>query len=706
MNASLRRIEKLEKNRVSWSEQDRDAFRKKLKRAESARIWIPDCVDPQRRERAIADPELFLKTYFADKYPRPFEKIHREIIEALVEVARYGGKQSVAAPRGFGKSEVVKGMIAYLIFAGLIRFPVPVCQTTEHAEELYEDFRDKVANNDLIYADFPEVSEPVRALNGAPQSAARQHVNGKLTHLVWKQKMLRLPDIPEKHRGPIDYGGVRMEYRGLDAAIRGINRKGDRPDFVPIDDPETRESAKSDAQIRDRIKAVDQDVNGLAGHGKKLAQVMITTIQNNFCLSYKFVHEKPAWLGKCFGWVESWPDEWNTNGQDGEGLWYEYIALRQQDQRNGDRHGSSATKFYLDNCSKLEAGGVLNSEHFETETLPDGTPLLHSAWQVIFNDIADTSFEAFCTEKQNKPPEEEKIETLELSPAKVASALSGIEQSVVPDEATCTTMGIDIGKYVCWFVKISWDSNATGWITDYGQFHTAGLDKQSGDSAVEQAIITALEQFSEQSEESQPPLLTLVDDGYKDNAVNEACRRIEGYFPAKGGGGRNRTFRVPAPSDDKQPFLQAYASRQYDEFRREFWLYNVNTEYWKNWLQERWVLPVWETQNVRTRGSMAVFDPPQGDVKFHTKFAKSQVAERLEHIPLPTKGFKAEWVVKDKYNNHWLDAAALACAAAGCVGIRLVQREAAPPPASKQASVEERASRFTNGGRPFLVTQR
>jgi hypothetical protein len=672
-------------------------------------------VDPQRRERCLADPELFLKTYFKDRYPRPFTKLHTAIIDALVEIATTGGEKALAAPRGRGKTEVLKGVLCYLILAGLVRFPVPISQTTGHAHEIYEDFRRKINLNELLYEDFPEVCHPVRCLEGAPQRASRQHIDSQLTRIEWKVDRLRLPNVPEQYRGPIDYGGVRMEYRGLDAAIRGINREGDRPDFVPIDEPETRESAKSETQITDRINALDKDVAGLAGEDYDLAQVLLTTLQNSYCLSAQFTdpETRPSWMGERFGWVESWPDEYPRDGET-EGMWQTYLAMRAEDQRAGDRYGRNATQFYLANREAMEAGGELLSDNFKFKTLSDGAQTIYSPWQEIFNFIGDRSYEAFCTEYQNDPPEQEKIETLELTPGKIATALSGLERGVVPESTRCVTRGIDVGKYVCWFVDIAWDDDATGTVVDYGQFHTSGLDKHSGDQAIETAIISAIGRFAEEQDEKTPAILTLVDSGNWSNAIYEACRRIDGgYFPAKGLGGEGRAFRMPKMSPEKQPFLEAYASKQLDEHRREFWLYDFNSLYWKNWLQERWLLDPWlrvsdgHSEGVRTPSSMALFEPPNGDIRFHTKFSKSQVAERLEHVPLPNKGFKQVWTVIDKYNNHWLDAAAMACAAAGCVGIRLVAANRPDEkPVVQPAKPKPKPAAFMQDGRPFVVTQR
>ena len=648
------------------TERDTDAGRKREKRAEATRIFIPPCVNPQRRERCLQDPALLMKTYFAKDYSRPFGKLHHALIDAIWETAKYGGKKAVAAPRGRGKTQVVKGALAAVVLAGLVRFPVPIGPTSDHARELYEDFRKKIMFNDLLFEDFPEICAPVRSLEGAPQRASRQHIDGELTRIQWTADGLRLANVPAKYRGPIDYGGVRLEYRGLDAAIRGINRDGDRPDFVPIDEPETRESAKSDSQIDDRENAIEKDLAGLAGEDKELAQVMITTVQNRKSNSFKYTdpEQKPSWMGERFGWVEKWPDEWAKE----DGMWHTYMAMRAQDQRNGDRYGRNATQYFLDNQESMIAGGELLADNYKATVLSDGWITVHSAWQVVFNAIADTSYDAFCTEYQNDPPEAEQIQTLDLTYQHVAGCLSGLERWERPAWAKYVVRGIDMGKVNCWFVDIAFAEDGTGAIIDYGKFMTHGLTTQSSDESIELAMLTALQAFIVENSKYKIDM-TFIDSGYKPDAIYEACHRLgQGYYAIKG---PDSNYWQPKQSEKNMVYYECHANKVIDQRGRPLWLFHPNTEYWKNWLQERWQCEPWSGEH-RVKGSMAMFDPPNDDMKYHIPFAKSQVSERLEHVPLPGKGYKTVWTVIDRNNNHSLDAAGYACAAASVLGVRIV----------------------------------
>ncbi len=679
---------------------DKDAQRKRDDRAESSRIHIPACKNPARREACLADPEKFMRTYFARDYKRPFGRLHTRLIGSMVEIASHGGKKSIAAPRGRGKTQIVKGVIPYVICAGLRRFIVPVSQTTSHAMELYEDFRRKCMHNDVFYDDFPEICHPIRALEGAPQRAGRQHVDGVLTRIEWKTDRLRLANIPEEYRGSIEYGGVRMEFRGLDAAIRGINRDGDRPDFVPIDEPETRESAKSLKQIGDRINALDMDLAGLAGEDVELAQVLLTTIQNDYCLSFQFTDpdQRPSWMPERFGWVEKWPEEYPLEDLK-TGKWHEYITLRQKGQRDGDRYGKEATKFFLANREAMELGGELLADNFKSQTLADGWETVHSAWQEIFNAIADTSFEAFCTEYQNDPPKTERIEKLGLTPSVVQSRTSELQQRQTPEPMIARTIGLDIGDRQSHWCDTAWDEGAVGSVVDYGIMET-WFQHGSDEKAIELAILQSLHTWADEVVARINPLLVLIDSGSgvaHKPAVYSFCReRGAPFFPSKGWD--SARFRPKQRGDGIEPFDQCWAHYQPEE---KIWLYNVNSEHWKKWLQQRFLTPPYDATGKRNPGSLLLFSD-DGDKKRHLSYSHHITAEEERAIPVAGKAFKKIWFVKNR-NNHWLDATALACAAGGAVGVTLMkEQEVIIPVVAKRQSRQ-----FTDPyGRPFVATLR
>ena len=672
------------------NERDQDALRKRNQRSETSRIEIPRCLNPDRREAALDDPVCFLRTYFDDRYQLDFGPHHLFMIDAIVNRARHGGRQAIAAPRGCGKSEVVKGLLVYLVLAGLVRFPLAVAATSSLAKRLFRDFRTKFASNQTLYEDFPEVCHPVRALEGAPQRAARQHVDGRLTNIVWTSNdYVRFPDVAGSQ-----FGGVKMAYFGLDSAFRGVNIDGDRPDFVLIDDPETEESAKSEIQVGDRENLIDKDIAGLAGQTSSIAIVTLTTVQNATCLSFRLTDRslKPSHNGVRFGLVRKWPQRMD--------LWEEYITTRRANQQAGDEYGRGAVAMYLANRETMDTGVEMLVDHFIPIEV-DGDRLVHSAIQQAFNKIADTSLDAFKSEYQNDPDPEEAPDTIGLTAGKVASRISGMLQKEKHPDTQHVTVGLDIGKYYSHWVKIAWHGNAIGNVIDYGVMETPGMMTADNKQAVINALLPALLQWRIDIAADGLPDFCLIDSGDYTDAIYEFVRQVGGTpFAASKGWPSGRLHMPKERTKDKIPFQECYASHLPSE---RLWLYNVNTEHWKQWVHERFATATFDEQQMPNSGTLSLFAAPN-DRRRHLSFSQHIVAEERRETFVPGKGNVRRWEVVNR-NNHYLDATALACAAAGCLGIRVVPRTAMQT-AKPAPQIPRRQAMTTPSGKPFLATER
>ena len=623
------------------------------------------------------------------------------MIDTLIESAKYGTKQATAGPRGCGKSELFKGMLVFLVFACLVRFPLLGAATTKLGRRLYQDFRTKVATNDLLNEDFPEICYPVRALNGAPQSGARQHVDGQLTGIVWTANdYLRLPDVSGS-----PYGGVKLSFFGLDSAFRGFNIDGDRPDFVAIDDPETRESAKSYDQGVDREEIIDQDIAGLVSQEEVMGIAILTTVQNCYCLSARITDRtiKPDFNGLRFGMIVSWP----TN----MGMWNDYIAIRHRDQANGDRFGLSAVQFYLDNREAMDEGVEMLSEHFVAIKLDDGTQLVHSAIQQAFNKIASTSLESYKKEYQNNPTPDEEDKAIALTAATVANRISGYEQNELPDvDGVQVSMGLDMGDYYGHWAKIAWFGNATGIIIDYGVMEIPTMVKGMTGKAKQLAMLKALCAFYPSILETNPPDFCLTDsgDGEHTEAVYAAIREFGIPFAASKGWDSGR-FRMPKITDQNKHttigFKECYANYQAGH---DVWLYNVHTEYWMHLMQLFFLTETFDSeylaatgQRVFNDGSLSLYE--SDDAKRHTSISHHVVAEKRVKRFVENKGWQVKWT-KFSQNNHWLDAIALAGCAGACLGVELIERPQLILPPSRNTNLIENVRKFENpNGRPFVA---
>ena len=552
-------------------ERDADATRKRDKRRESARITIPQCVNPRRRELCLEDPERFLRTYLVKKFRQPFGRVHSRLIETIHDRAITGGKKAIAAPRSRGKSTIVKGMNIYLTARELVRFIVPICATTKLAGRIYKDYRDEWGNNELLYEDFPEICAPVRELEGAPQRASRQHVDGHLTLINWSATdFLRLPRVPgdandylkSLGRDWSPYGGVKMTFAGLDAAFRGMNIDDDRPDFIIIDDPETRESAKSAEQIEDRKEIIQKDIEGLEGQEKPIAMVMATTLQNTFCLSAQFTdpEQMPAWEGERWGWIESWPT--NTD------LWDEYIAKRKAAQAKGDRHGMAAVEFYLDHRAAMDEGAVMLAENYKPIKTKDGEQAVYSAIQEAYNKIADTSLAAFKSEYQNDPEDVGEDFKVKVLPHTVIGCQADFDRHSIAADASIIVAGVDVRKTELHYVRLASGESIRHQIADY-DVQSHGTSETTVEQA-EHLILDGLNRIDDLWGDN--PLidsngtprgidLVLIDKGWLGNWKEDGQKKtwasqpvetfcmtkgLRRFLPAKG----QPNYKSPAPGDN------------------------------------------------------------------------------------------------------------------------------------------------------------
>jgi len=170
---------------------------------------------------------------------------------AILNAGCYGGDQAIAAPRGEGKTSIVQCVTIYCVMHGILSFPLIAAATGPNAEQILANIKYQLERNQALADDYPEICDPILALDGTAQRGATQTANGKRTFLKWAQDYIvpptvRVPDHwdPRLRPGQLSLGsGAVITTRGLDSAIRGVLVGTKRPDLVIIDDPETCDSA-------------------------------------------------------------------------------------------------------------------------------------------------------------------------------------------------------------------------------------------------------------------------------------------------------------------------------------------------------------------------------------------------------------------------------------------------------------------------------
>lgn len=640
-------------------------------------ISVPT-VSLRRRKRLERDIVGWLTHYFPAIFTYGLTQQQRTMAEAILTAARFGGDQAIAAPRGEGKTTITECVVIYCVLTGITTFPLILAATGPDAERILANIKAQFEDNDLLYEDYQEVCGPARELQGLPNRAngqivagaiGTQSVNESRSRIKWSGRQIVLPLIDVKYsraRGQI------IATRGLDAAVRGIRYGTMRPDLAVIDDPETREVAESETQPERLEKKIDQDIAGLAGQRKRLARVMLTTLMNRTSVSATFTDSarKPSWKGRRFRLIQDWPER--------RDLWDEYTSLRQAGQSGGDEFGRKAHEFYLTHRQEMDAGAIVCNPHrYVADVMPDGTQQQVSSLQACFDLIADIGESAFATEYQNDPPEESGPIESGITAHRIQKQVSGYDRKVIPPECVLITQGIDVRKIALHWVVRAWRADATGYVVDYGvhEVHGTTYGSDEGvDQAVRRAILARMEAFSADGYESgdgKIETLTLVDAGWRTDAVYAACREIGiGIMPVMGFGKSSGCTQanfhdVQRRTPDRKPGNGWFLSK-----RSKLWLVCADADRWKAWEHDRWMTAPGKP------GSLQMFGQPSekpdrmsDDEKNHHAYAR-HITNEIE-IEEPHKGtLRRVWKAKSD-NVHWLDASYYADVAASMKGISI-----------------------------------
>jgi phage terminase large subunit GpA-like protein len=233
-------------------------------------------------------------------------------------------------------------------------------------------------------------------------------------------------------------------------------------------------------------------------------------------------------------------------------------------------------------------------------------------------------------------------------------------------------------------------------VIDYGVIENHGMASSTPTEAVEVSLVSRLEQWRSEQLSGHVDMV-LIDSGTFTRAVYDFIKRV-GYpfYAAKG-----QSSKIVFDGKDtttRRHFEQVRADYQPQE---KVWLYNVNVDYWKLQVQQRFKTATFSESHEYNDGSLSLFSTD--DRKEHLSFSQHIVAEELQERFRPGKGVRTEWVVKNK-NNHWLDAMTYALAATGILGFKMMRQpvplashQPRPRPASQPANFRSRPGGWIKG---------
>lgn len=673
------------------------------KRARSRDLKLPPVKDPARRAACLADPRLFLPTYFPHKYTFAFTPTQLEVVDAIREAMVSGTKKAVAIPRGDGKTSITEGMVIWGTAVGAIRFAAIIPATARMSRNILDNLK-AMYEDDVFGEDFPEIVAPIVALGGEPRKAPKQTVGGRRTRINWTKDYLRLPDVA----GSAASGAI-IYPMSIDGAIRGLKMGNDRPDFVILDDPETAQSARSELEIGQREAVINRDVAGLKGQGMKLGVAALVTIQNSICLAARLTDRtiRPDFGGIRKGAIEEWPKRLD--------MWDEYCHRRRAAQEAGDSLARDACSFLKSHWGAMHEGAKLsNPNNYKRELGDDGEPLQLSALQACFDFISDNGMEAFESEYQNNPDAHGDGETTRLTARVVESRTNELEKGSIGEGCIGMTTAIDVGKYAGHWIRVAFYDEARFAIESYGVAEVRGTSTMSTAGATERAVVAMLHEWREQianvppiNHEGEPaqhqngqpflPTMGFVDsgDGVLMEAIYSFVRSVAGTpgvpigaSKGYGDGQRNRRLQAPSKLPNGKSAKRISGTYWHADYQHEhgLYLYQLDANFWKRFVHARFATaPFTSEDGSQTPYSIAIH---RADVmRQHQTFAKHITAEEYQERFVQGRGMVRGWA-QVSANNHWLDATYMSLAL-GCAlnffRVDPAPQLSAPSPAPRRA---------------------
>ncbi|MBR4834715.1 MAG: phage terminase large subunit family protein [Thermoguttaceae bacterium] len=417
---------------------------------------LPSVKNPERRAKAEASFLYFCQAYFGNLFYLAWSEIHFQIVAKIERVVRNGERFALATPRGTGKTTFSVLAVLWAALTGKTDYVVLIAASSDRAQNLLETIKTWLETNAELAADFPEVCVPIRKLERVAHRQKGQRYLGVPTRIEWGANKIVFPTLEGARTS-----GVVIQCAGMSGAeIRGLQHaRADgtlvRPTLAFVDDPQTRDSARSKAQTDVREQIIKADILGMAGPGKKIALLITTTVVCENDLACRLLDRKknPGFRGEKYRLLESPP----TNAA----LWDEYRAILEAELAN-DGDGSQATEFYRANREAMDEGAVASWPARHNDDELSG---IQFAMNLKFRDEA-----AFMSEYQNEPVVVDEGDGEVLSAEEIVAKTSGCGRGAAPTESQILTGFVDVHKDLLFWAAVAWERDFGGAVVDWGVY--------------------------------------------------------------------------------------------------------------------------------------------------------------------------------------------------------------------------------------------
>lgn len=599
---------------------------------------IPAIVDLCRRTRCESSLVEFGITYC---FGYPGALLQQEPSQSIVDYINElqmcmdnGGLLHAVLFRGAGKTTWIKIGIVRAIAYGKLHFPVVFAASSIMANMIIQDIWSVFEFSPTFAQDFPEIAYPISCLGGLAQRTLSQTYKGERTQIKRTSNEIHLPVI----NGSASSGSI-IVAKGAGASCRGLTQRGKRPDFVLLDDIQSRKDAESQMRT-DKLEAWQrEDVFGLGGQKQLSIAKTSTPIKpgdDSDRFSDPTLH--PEFRTVKYPFLIQHP----VNQE----LWEEYDNIYRECIADGDIATARATKFYEIHRQPMDVGALVADDHKYDDSLE------LSAVQHARNLMLRLGTKAFNSEYQLQPVQQQQL--LSLRPLQVYSQVNGTARFSLPSQTQVAVAFVDVmSSDGLHYVVTAFGRKQTAAIIDYG---VEALPRHDGsERSIENALGSALAKLLTRLY-SQPLLRTgqaptkinaiWVDHGWKTHVVTRVCElfRNRGYantYSCKGwssdyyNGGVGKNVVARGNNVD---------FRERDGIR----FAGQNSDYWKETTQRAF------TAVPLTPGSISIYGTTP---TAHVDFASQITSEILSDRAFSQRGTEIyRWTIRPGSKNHFLDA--------------------------------------------------
>jgi phage terminase large subunit GpA-like protein len=293
-------------------------------------------------------------------------------------------------------------------------------------------------------------------------------------------------------------------------------------------------------------------------------------------------------------------------------------------------------------------------------------------WDAQRKEDVENAEKKLCQFVFAEPYESPDLDEIPLRAADIQNRTQ-LSKGVIPKNTVYLTMGIDVHKKSDFWVLIAWMDDLKSHIVDYGIFDNPH-DRMEENAAIYDGLDTFKEQVINvgwhQAGRDEPriPDAIWVDSGYKPEAIYPfVCMDMGRYKATKGFSSvkRYQTKKYISPTKKTKDIRQIglhYHFKRIKESGRK--IMEIDADFWKGRVHKALKL------SSDIKGSTTLF---AADSHAHITFAHHMVSEMLKKVTIEGQGEVLKWKVISKNKTHYLDATALAFAAAHYCGFRLIE---------------------------------